>query len=93
MHKKRMILFFMSVSIGLMPIQAFAAEQLTKSYQKRQRTFQIFRNLMKLLFQTILAVLFRKIGILEFHYVYGCFRKNVFQYPVHGDYYRSDQFG
>ena len=26
MHKKRMILFFMSVSIGLMPIQAFAAE-------------------------------------------------------------------
>lgn len=26
MHKKRIILFFMSVSIGLMPIQAFAAE-------------------------------------------------------------------
>lgn len=26
MHKKRMILFFMSVSMGLMPIQAFAAD-------------------------------------------------------------------
>ena len=46
MHKKRMILFFMR------------QKQLTQSYLNRRRTFQIFRNLMKLLFQTILVVLF-----------------------------------
>ena len=86
MHKKRMILFFMSVSIGLMPIQAFAAETTDSIVSEATEDISDLSEFDE-------TTVFRKIGILEFHYVYGCFRKNVFQYPVHGDYYRSDQFG
>ena len=91
MHKKRMILFFMSVSIGLMPIQAFAAETTDPIVSEATEDISDLSEFDETTVPDNLSSSFSAKS--EFHYVYGCFRKNVFQYPVHGDYYRSDQSG